>query len=333
MSDSGPGGPTGPTGRPGPDGPAARPGARASADAGAEAAGVAPASSRLAVARRAPIAALTLLTIVPVPARAQRHIGAREVAASAPFFPLVGAVLGLAVGGLAFLVGERAGMGLGAAVVVTLVAALTGALHLDGLADTADALGARGRSRARRLEIMRDSATGAYGTAAIAGWFVLTVAAVAALPPDGFAVTLAWALALSRMLAVAHARVLPAARAEGLGAGFSMSTVATAAALLVVVLIAVGFVLLPEAYAFGGPGPGPGPGSVGPPADQLVSASPFHAVEPLVLLAAALAALATAALVSLAAHRLLGGRTGDTLGATIVLAETAALFVAALAAA
>ncbi len=267
-----------------------------------------PATSRGAVALRAPLAAVTLLTILPVPARAQRGIGARDVAASAPFFPLVGAALGLVIGALAHVVVERSGVTLGAAVAVVLLAIVTGALHLDGLADSADALGARGGSRERRLEIMRDSSTGAYGTAAVAGWFVLTVAAIAALPSVQLAVLLAWALALSRALAVVHARVLPPARPEGLGAGFAMGDAAVFGALLMVGLLGAGFTALP---ADGGALSGPA----------------FH-----VLALSAVAGLLAFVLVAFAAHRLLGGRTGDTLGTSIALAETAALLGAALAA-
>lgn len=265
-------------------------------------------AGRGGVALRAPLAAVTLLTTLPVPARAQARIGAREVAASAPFFPIVGGVLGLAVGLLGHLVAERSGTVLGGAVAVIALVLLTGALHLDGLADGADALGARGGSRARRLEIMRDSATGAYGTAAIAGWFVLVVAALAALPADVWAVLLAWSLGLARALAVAHAWTLPPARPSGLGAGFRMTTGALAAALLVATALGLGLAALPENFtALSGAAAG-------------------------TLVFAAVGALIAFTVVLVLARRLLGGRTGDTLGASIALAEAAALFAAALAA-
>lgn len=265
-------------------------------------------AGRGGVALRAPLAAVTLLTTLPVPARAQARIGAREVAASAPFFPIVGGVLGLAVGLLGHLVAERSGTVLGGAVAVIALVLLTGALHLDGLADGADALGARGGSRARRLKIMRDSATGAYGTAAIAGWFVLVVAALAALPADVWAVLLAWSLGLARALAVAHAWTLPPARPSGLGAGFRMTTGALAAALLVATALGLGLAALPENFtALSGAAAG-------------------------TLVFAAVGALIAFTVVLVLARRLLGGRTGDTLGASIALAEAAALFAAALAA-
>lgn len=259
------------------------------------------------VALRAPIAALTLLTIVPIPVRVQRQLGSAEVAASAPFFPLVGAVLGLTIGAVAQLVAERAGSTLGAGVAVVLLAVVTGALHVDGLADSADALGARGGTRERRLEIMRDASTGAYGTAAIAGWFVLTAAAIAALPTEQLVVVLAWSLALARALAVAHARLLPPARADGLGAGFALRSTALGATLGLLVVIGVALAAFPTA-------------------NGVIAAPPAH-----VFAIAAGAGLVGFGVVLLGARRLLGGRTGDTLGASIALAETAALVGAALA--
>lgn len=265
------------------------------------------ASTRTGVALRAPLAAVTLLTIVPVPARVQRRLGAAEVVASAPFFPLVGALLGLVAGLVGHAVADRSDALLGGVVATLLLVLLTGALHLDGLADGADALGARGGSRERRLEIMRDSATGAYGTAAIGGWLLVVAAALAALPPAEWAVALAWALAVARTLAVAHARVLPPARPEGLGAGFAMRTGALVAAVVVLLVLAAVVTALPA------------------------DAGALSAPSTTVLVAAAAGGLSAAGVVGTAAQRLVGGRTGDTLGATIALGEALALLGAALA--
>ena len=109
---------------------------------------------------RAPLTAVAVLTRVPVGAGA----GA-DLASAAPWFPVVGGLTGLGV----------AAVGLGSAAVwpayvaaVLAVAAevlLTGALHLDGLADCAD--GSGGHTRERRLAIMKDHAVGVYGAAAV----------------------------------------------------------------------------------------------------------------------------------------------------------------------
>ena len=105
----------------------------------------------------------------------------------------------------------------GLAVGVALV--LTGALHLDALADTADGLGAWTRDRA--LAIMRDPRVGTFGVAAIAVAVLVEAAALGALAETGDAVSgFAVAGAVSRAAAAPLAAALPYARADG-GAGVS----------------------------------------------------------------------------------------------------------------
>ncbi|WP_415402406.1 adenosylcobinamide-GDP ribazoletransferase [Tateyamaria sp. SN3-11] len=110
-------------------------------------------------------AALVLLTRLPLPAlpdHAFAH-GARAVWA----YPLVGLVVGLIACGIAAV---ATALGLPAMIVAGLSLAtlvlLTGAMHEDGLADTADGLWG-GHDRDRRLEIMKDSRMGAYGVLAL----------------------------------------------------------------------------------------------------------------------------------------------------------------------
>src|SRR5205823_452731 len=94
-------------------------------------------------------------------------------------FPLVGAALGAAVGGAAYGLARIMPSLAAAGIALALGALLTGALHLDGLADTADALGARSREGA--LAIMRDHAIGTYGATALVLDLVVKTAALAAL--------------------------------------------------------------------------------------------------------------------------------------------------------
>lgn len=223
--------------------------------------------------------AVSFLTIVPVPTGA-----AAGLAGTAGWFPVVGAAVGALAGGVRLgcepLLGRTAGTVLAMVVLVV----VTGALHLDGLADAADGLGVRG-DRARRLAVMRDSATGVFGTLAIVAWALLLLSSVASLGSDHAFRALVAACALARWAAVLHAAAAAPARADGLGAAFHVGRLGLGAATAVAVIVALAFCgLVPAAAALG-------------------------------------AAVLTAALSAAFARRALGGRTGDTLGATVAVTE------------
>lgn len=172
-----------------------------------------------------------------------------------------------------------------AALAVTLAVWLTGALHEDALADFADAGG--GRDRADCLRIMRESTIGSYGAMALVCISLLRVAALALLGP----LALVGAAALGRVAPVLLMRSLPPARADGLGQGAghpSRRGVAVAA------IIGVSLLILTAPSAGAG-------------------------------LSALLLAGIAVVVVSRRACRLLGGQTGDVLGAAAILAETSAL--------
>jgi len=109
-------------------------------------------------------AALQFLTLFPWPKRADRS--ADEVGPSAIFFPVIGFLLGLILVLANVLLKPFASPGLSSVTLVTILALLTRGLHLDGLGDTFDGLGAGG-DRERILRIMDDSHTGAFGLIAI----------------------------------------------------------------------------------------------------------------------------------------------------------------------
>ena len=157
-------------------------------------------------------AAVSFLTVVPV-AAADRSPGARLGRA---YFPAVGALLGMA-GGLVFVVVTSVSTQLlGAAAAVATLAVLTGALHLDGLADSADGLFGRGDMQ-RRLEVMRDPRLGTFGVVAVVAVLMVDVAALASMSPPRALVGLVVAGALSRLATLALVSFLPYVRTGGLG--------------------------------------------------------------------------------------------------------------------
>jgi adenosylcobinamide-GDP ribazoletransferase len=244
--------------------------------------------------------ALAFLTILPV------RVRSLDLGAAAAWFPVVGALVGAVAGGV--WVGAEPLLGPAAASLLALVAlvVVTGALHQDGLADTADGLGVRG-DRQRRLAVMRDSATGAFGVLALIGWALLLLAALAPLTQLEALAALIAVGALSRWTALLHTVAAPPARADGLGAGFAVRAPVLAVASACAVATAVGAALLAEAE--------PGAGSAG-------------ALSALgVASAATAAALAIGLLSATAARRAVGGRTGDTIGATVAVAEVAVALV------
>ncbi len=215
----------------------------------------------------------------------------RRLADAVWVFPVVGIVVG-AIGGAAFWVCARLGMPSAVAAVWTLASMLlvTGALHEDGLADFADGLGG-GRTRERKLEIMRDSRIGTFGGLALMLSLAARGAALAALAqPARVAVALIVAAALGRGAIGVVLLTSEPARPDGLAAELRASEPGRTA-LGPGIAVVVAFALLPFGAALG----------------------------------ATTAALVSALAIAWIAHRQLGGYTGDVLGAAVVVTECSVL--------
>jgi adenosylcobinamide-GDP ribazoletransferase len=229
---------------------------------------------------------MAFLTVLPV-ATAEGAPGERLGRA---YFPVVGALVGL-LAGVTFAVMTALTSPLLAAVAATaLMALLTGALHLDGVADAADGL-LGGGDTARRLEVMRDPRVGSFGVTAVVLVLVGSVATLASMTPARAIVALLIAGAISRLAMLAVIAFVPYVRQSGLGSaawgghrGFD-------------VILGSAFVLA-------------------------VSLLDWRRA------AAALVVVAiTALLISVLARRRIGGATGDVYGATAELCQLAALVV------
>jgi len=156
--------------------------------------------------------AMAFLTVLPV-ATSEGGPGERLGRA---YFPVIGAVVGLLSAAVFVLVGAVSNSWLAAVAATATLALLTGALHLDGLADSADGLFAGG-DVARRLEVMRDPRLGSFGTVAIVLVLLGEVAAIAAMSPGRAVAALVIAGALSRLAMLSVITLLPYVRASGLG--------------------------------------------------------------------------------------------------------------------
>jgi adenosylcobinamide-GDP ribazoletransferase len=232
--------------------------------------------------------ALGFLTAIPARSVAPQP---GDLGRAAFWFSLVGLLLGGLIAGAKCLLDLFFPPFLTAALSVALWAALTGALHLDGLADCCDGLLAVA-SPERRLEIMRDPHLGAFGVVGLILYLLLKVGAVQALPACDW-VPFLLAAATARWLILPVARQ-PNARPGGLGADFALGL--TRRALVLAALFPLALLL------FGG----------------------VRAV-----LATGLAGLMTFGVARLARTRL-GGVTGDVFGLNVELAELAVLLTYAV---
>jgi adenosylcobinamide-GDP ribazoletransferase len=231
--------------------------------------------------------AVMLLTRLP----AGRLSGTAPSLAQASWaFPLAGALVGGIVAGV-FAGGQMLGWHGPVAAGVALVAGLlaTGGLHEDGLADVADGFGG-GHTRARKLEIMKDSRLGSYGAIALVMALGLRWILVAQEGHWWPIVALAMA---SRAVLVAALAAMPAARADGLG-----KAAAGVGAWRVVVALVLG------AAALGGLGAA-------------------------AALKTGVAMLAAALALGWLAYRQIGGQSGDVLGAMQIVTEIAGWLVLA----
>ncbi len=240
--------------------------------------------------------ALSLLTRLPLPQPVWPKEGAPAYAAWA--YPLAGFAASIFAGGIAaILLSLNLPAGFAAGVALFASALVTGAMHEDGLADCADGFWG-GWDRERRLKIMKDSNTGAYGVVAIVLSFMLRWNALSAMFLAGWVILPMIAAAVtSRAGMVWCMATLPNARPDGLSSTTGRPDLATAGMASLIALI--------------------------------VCLSIFSLSGLILLTVTALSVVAC----GLVAMRKIGGQTGDVLGATqqiceiVLLGSMAALVV------
>jgi adenosylcobinamide-GDP ribazoletransferase len=185
--------------------------------------------------------AVSFLTVFRLPYTSAQMATPADLAGSFSWFPLVGLMLGLCMVALANLFQSAPSLLL-AVILTAFLAILTRGLHLDGLADLADGVGG-GYTAERRLEIMKDSRTGAFGALALIFAVLLKSAAVYTLVLGHCWSGMLLAPALSRFAMVLGAYRMPYARSAG-GLGKPFLEHMDFEQLLVAFLLSVTFLVL-----------------------------------------------------------------------------------------
>jgi adenosylcobinamide-GDP ribazoletransferase len=232
------------------------------------------------------------LTRLPLPRHAP--LGGGAVGQSVWAFPLAGFVVGL-IGALVYALAHRLGLPPWPAAALAIAATLgvTGCLHEDGLADTADGFGG-GDTTERKLDIMRDSRIGTYGVCALAVSLLLRTGAVASIAEPGMvAAALIAAHAAARATTPVVMFFVPPARRDGLSFAAGQPSAARVAIAAVLAVVILGLCL-----------------------------GPVLAVVAVIALAIAIALMAGLS------ERQIGGQTGDVLGAVEQISEIVILLVA-----
>lgn len=233
--------------------------------------------------------AFQFLTIIPLPfsLRCEK----KDLGRATAFFPAVGLVIGALLAGTNWLISPWLARPLCDALLITLLTLVTGALHLDGLADVCDGLAARG-GRERFLAVMKDSQVGAVGAVGLVLGLLLKWQALVAVPAELKWQALLLFPALARFGQVLTMTGARHARQDGLGASIAQGTGAVTLMVAFVTAAAAGF------YLFG-----------------------LRGIVPL----AAVCMLTCAGRMFF--QRKLGGLTGDTIGCISELNEILALVV------
>ena len=165
------------------------------------------------------LAALQFLTSIPVP----RRLKLGPESKPATYFPVVGLIIGLILAVLNWLFSFILPPAVVNALLLAALVIITGALHLDGLADTCDGIAGH-KPIEERWRVMRDSHTGAFGVIGVVLVLLLKYVALNSLPGPFVIATLIFMPVVSRWAMVYAIFAYPYARPSGLGTAFKQST-------------------------------------------------------------------------------------------------------------
>jgi len=167
------------------------------------------------------IAALQFLTSIPLPGR--HEASPEQLGRATAYFPLVGLIIGLVLAGLNWLLYLILPAAVVNALLIAALVLITGALHLDGLADTCDGIGGH-KPVEERWKVMRDSRAGAFGIVGIAVLLLVKYAALDNIPEVFMTAVLVFMPIVSRWAMVYALFAFRYAHQEGLGTAFKQAT-------------------------------------------------------------------------------------------------------------
>ena len=250
-------------------------------------------------------------TLTRLPVKPPGVIDKRTASGAMLSAPMVGAVLGIVTGAVAWgiwlIKPDTAGALLAAVISLALLAWLTRAIHLDGLADTADALGS-GKPADEALAIARKSDIGPFGVITLVFVLLIDIAALTVCITSNEAMfSMVIALVAGRlMLPIACMRGIKAARPDGLGA-----TVADSVPRGLLAAVLIGWTAIIGIVA--------------------AAVSGWDDIPIIVITVACMfGGLACGVITLLIARKRLGGITGDVLGAVVEIATAGSLVLLAL---
>jgi adenosylcobinamide-GDP ribazoletransferase len=167
------------------------------------------------------LAGLQFLTSIPITLK--RELTPAQLGRATAWFPAVGLIIGGILALLNWLLLFVLPSSVVSALLIAALVLVTGAIHLDGLADTCDGLAGR-RPVEERWQVMRDSRTGAFGVVGIVLLLLVKYVALNSLPDDWVLPALLFMPVVSRWAMVYAVFAFPYARPEGLGTAYKQAT-------------------------------------------------------------------------------------------------------------
>ena len=167
------------------------------------------------------LAALQFLTAIPLPLK--REFRSEKLGRSTPYFPVVGLIIGLILAGSNWLLGLVLPPSVVNVLLIVALAMITGAIHLDGFADTCDGVAGH-KTIEERWQVMHDSRAGAFGIVGIVLLLTVKYVSLSSVPGPLMMTTLIFMPVVSRWTMVYAIFTYPYARPSGLGKAFKEGT-------------------------------------------------------------------------------------------------------------